>query len=81
LTALANLKQVGNVQEYYKAFIKIAHLVDATEKNMISLSLAGLREELRGKVKLDKLMSMVSAYRSVCARESIATMERRAVKR
>jgi len=74
------LKQVGNVQEYYKAFIKIAHLVDTTEKKMISLFLAGLREELRGKVKLDKPLSMVSAYRSACARESIATMERRAGK-
>ena len=81
MTALANLKQVGNARGYYKAFSKIAHLVDTIEKNMISLSLAGLREEPRGKVKLDKPMSMVSAYRSACARESIATMERRAVER
>jgi len=41
-SALANLKQVGTVQEYHKSFIKLAHLVDDTEKNLISLFLAGL---------------------------------------
>jgi len=32
MAALANLKQTGSVSEYHKAFIKLAHLVDDTEK-------------------------------------------------
>jgi len=31
-TALANLKQVGSVQDFHEALIKLAHLVKATEK-------------------------------------------------
>ena len=77
LSALANLKQTGSVQEYHKSFIRLAHLIEETEKNLISLFLSGLREELRGKVKLDRPTTMVSAYRSAVARESIAVAERK----
>jgi len=65
------------IQEYYKAFIKIAHLVDETEKNLISLFLAGLREDLRAQVKLSKPLTMVAAYRNVSARETITTAKRK----
>jgi len=41
MAALANLKQTDNVSEYHKAFIKLAHLVDDSAKNMISLSCLG----------------------------------------
>ena len=47
MVALAYLKQLRSVQEYYKSFIRLAHLVDETEKNLISLFFAGLREDLR----------------------------------
>ena len=77
LAALANLKQTGTVQEYHKSFIRLAHLVDESEKNLISLFLSGLREDLRGKVKLDKPLTMVSAYRSAIARESITAAEKK----
>jgi len=49
-------------------------------KNLISIFLAGLREDLRGKVKLDEPVTMDSAYRLACARESIATAEKKWVK-
>jgi len=39
--ALANLDQTGTIQAYYKSFIKLDHLVDETEKNLISIFLAG----------------------------------------
>ena len=61
MVALANLKQLGSVQECYKSFIGLAHLVDETEKNLISLFLAGLREDLRVKVKVTMPVTMVSA--------------------
>ena len=80
MSALANLKQVGTVQEYHKSFIKVAHLVDDTEKNLISLFLAGLKEDLRGKVKLDKPLAMVAAYKSACARESIIALDKKIAK-
>jgi len=37
MTVLANLKQMGSVHDYHKAFIKLAYLVDDTKKNLISL--------------------------------------------
>jgi len=55
MTTLANFKQTCTVAEYHKAFIKLAHLVEDLEKNLISLFLSGLREDLRGKVKLDEV--------------------------
>ena len=60
MAALANLKQTGAVQEFHGALIKFAHLVDATKRNLISLFLAGLKE-LKGRVKLDKPLTMVHA--------------------
>jgi len=58
---LANLKQTGTVSEYHKAFIKLAHLVTDSEKNLVSLFLSGLREDLRQKVRLDKPTTMIAA--------------------
>ena len=69
MAALANLKQTRSVSKYHKAFIKLAHLVEDSEKNLISLFLTGLKEERRGKVKLDKPLTMVATFRSACARE------------
>jgi len=77
MATLANPKQTGTVSEYHNAFIKLAHLVDESEKNLISLFLFGLKEDLRGKVKMNIPLSMVAAYRSACARESIALIEKR----
>jgi len=51
-------------------------LVDDTEKNLISLFLSGLKEDLRGKVKMGRPLTMVAAYRSACAREMIALTEK-----
>jgi len=45
MAALANLKQTGTVSEYHKAFIKLTHLVNESEKNLISLSMSGLKED------------------------------------
>ena len=70
MASLTNLKQTGTVYEYHKAFIKLAHLVEDTE----------LREDLREKVRMDKLMTMVAAYISACAREMIALTEKRLAK-
>ena len=53
IAALANLKQTGSAQDFHGAFIKPVHLVDATEKILISLFLVRLKEELRGRVKLE----------------------------
>jgi len=78
MIALANLKQTGTVFEIF--FIKLAHLVDDSESKLISLFLFGLREDLRGKVNLDKLASMVVTYRSAYVREMIALTERRLAK-
>ena len=69
MTSLANLKQIGSVLEYHKAFIELAHLVKDSEKNLIGLFLTGLKEEIRGKVKLDEPLTMVASFRSACARE------------
>ena len=77
LAALANLKQTGTVQEYHQAFIKLAHMVEDSVKNLIILFLVGLREDLCAKVNLDKPSTMVSAYRHACARESINLIERK----
>lgn len=77
IAALANLKQMVSVSEYHKAFIKLAHMVDEMEKNLISLFLTGLEEDLRMKVKMDKPLSMVATYRSACTRELITFIERR----
>ena len=73
---LANLKQSGSVQEYYKLFIRLAHLVDETEKNLINLFLAELREDLRVKVKITMSVTMVSTYRSACAQEIITVAKK-----
>ena len=62
MAALANLKQTDNVSEYHKAFIKLAHLVNDSEKKHDQLVLSGLRENLRGKVKMDKPLTLVVAY-------------------
>ena len=43
MATLANLKQTGIEQEYHQAFIKLAHMVEDFEKNLINLFLAGLR--------------------------------------
>lgn len=51
--------------------------MDDSEKNLISIFLSGLKEDLRRKVKLDKPLLMVAAYRSVCAWEMIAITEKR----
>ena len=77
MAALANLKQTDTVSEYHKGFIKFAHLVDDFEKTMISLFLFGLREILRGKVKMDKPLTIVVAYRTACATEMIAITDKR----
>jgi len=69
MAALANLKQTLTVSEYYKSFIKLAHLVDDSE-NLIRLFLSRLREDLRGKMKLDRPMSIVSAYKSAWSESS-----------
>ena len=37
MAASAYLKQSGFVSEYHKVFIKLAHLVEECEKNLISL--------------------------------------------
>jgi len=71
MTVLPNLKQTGSVSEYHKSFIKLAHLADETKKNLISLFLSGLKDDLRMKVKMDKPLCMVAAYRSACAMELI----------
>jgi len=60
-----------------KAFINLAHLVDDLEENLISLFMSGLREDLRGKVKMDMPLTMVATYRSACAREMIALIDKR----
>jgi len=60
-----------------RAFIKLAHLVEDSEKNLISLFLAGVMEELRRRVKMDKPLNMVATYRSACAREMIAITDKR----
>ena len=71
---------MGTVSEFHKSFIKLAHLVEESEKNLISLFLAGLREDLLGKVKLDKPMTMVVAFRSVDAREMISLTDKKLAK-
>jgi len=76
MAALANLKQTNSVSEYHKAFIRLAHLVKDSGKNLINQFLEELREYLRGKVKLDKPLTMVASYRSACAREMIAMTEK-----
>jgi len=80
MAALANLKQTGTVLEHHKSFIKLAHLMDDSENNLISLILSGLREDLRKKMRLDKLMTMVGAYKSACVSELIAITEKRVSK-
>jgi len=77
MAALANLKQTGSVQEYHKAFIKVAHLIEVSEKHVINLFLIGLKEDLRAKVKLDKPTTKVSVYRSTSARDAITLMEKK----
>jgi len=77
MVALPNLKQTRTVSEYHKSSIKQAFLVDDSEMNLISLFLAGLREDLREKVKLDKPMRMVASYRSAHARELIVITGKR----
>ena len=77
MIALANLKQSGTIQDYYKSFIRLAHLVEETAKNLISIFLAGLREDLRAQVKMSKPLTMISAYRNAYARETIAATERK----
>ena len=37
MAALANPEQTGTIQKFYKSFIKLSHLVDETEKNLIRL--------------------------------------------
>ena len=64
------------MQDYHKAFIKLAHLIEVSEKHVISLFLAGLEEDLKAKVKLDMPITMISTYRSACARESITLIEK-----
>jgi len=51
--------------------------MDDSEKNLVSLLLLGLREDLRQKVKLVKSVTLISAYRSAYARELIAITEKR----
>ena len=80
LVALANLKQTGSVQDYHKAFIRLAHLIEKIGKKLISLFLSGLRKNLRGKMKLDRPMTMVSAYRSAIAIDAIAVAEKKQVR-
>ena len=77
MVALPNLKQTRTVSEYHKSSIKQAFLVDDSEMNLISLFLAGLREDLREKVKLDKPKRMVASHRSAHARELIVITGKR----
>ena len=77
MAALANLKQTGSVQEYHRLFIKVTLLIEVSEKHVISLFLARLKEDLRAKAKLGKPTTIVSAYRSACAREAITLMEKK----
>ena len=51
--------------------------MEETEKNLISIFLSGLREDLKGKVKLAKPSTMVSTYRLACAREAITASEKK----
>jgi len=37
MASLANLKYTGKMTEYHKSFIKLAHLVDDSKRNLISL--------------------------------------------
>ena len=67
MVVLANLKQNGTIKEYYKDFIKIVHLVEETEKNLISIFLSGLREDLRGKIR-QTINYGVSLQTSQCQR-------------
>jgi len=76
LSALANLKHTRTVSDYHKSFIKLAHLVEESERNLINLFLAGLREDLRGKVKMDKPTTIMAAFRSAEAREMISITEK-----
>ena len=78
MVALANLKQSGSVQEYYKSFISSPF--DEAEKNLISLFLASLREDLRVKVKMTKPLTMESVYRSAYAQEAIAAAKMKIVR-
>ena len=80
MIALANLKQSETLQDYYKSFIKIAHLVEESEKMLISIFLAGLREYFRAQVKMNKPSTMVSTYRTAYARETIAATEKKITK-
>ena len=79
MTALSNLQQTGTVYEYHKAFIRLAHLVDQTERNLLSF-VVWLERRSEGKVKMDKPMTVVVAYRSACAREPIALTNKKQAK-
>ena len=54
--------------------------MEESEKNLISLFLAGLREDLLGKVKLDKPMTVAAAFRSATSREMISLTEKKLAK-
>jgi len=77
MAALTNLKQTGSMSGYHRVFIKLAHLADDTEKNLISLFMSELKEDLRGKVKINRPLTMVVAYRSASAQEMISHTEKR----
>ena len=52
---LATIKRIGSVAEYRIEFAKLAALVRAwTEHAMVGAAMAGLREDLRGPVRIPK---------------------------